>query len=113
MPNPVQNAMARPINTTSIRVTWSHPDGLKDYYLYSVETCESSGNCTDIGNTTNTSYDVFGLEPGSNYNISIRTIVDSDSESSPVEVSSYTSKDFGDYYSLISDKMFTSAFKLL
>ncbi|XP_015237762.1 PREDICTED: receptor-type tyrosine-protein phosphatase eta-like [Cyprinodon variegatus] len=90
LPNPVQNAMARPINTTSIRVTWSHPDGLKDYYLYSVETCESSGNCTDIGNTTNTSYDVFGLEPGSNYNISIRTIVDSDSESSPVEVSSYT-----------------------
>ncbi|XP_027857431.1 receptor-type tyrosine-protein phosphatase eta isoform X2 [Xiphophorus couchianus] len=92
LPNPVQNAKASPISPTSIRVNWSQPLNVQEYYQYRVQTYNSTGvlDNTYINKSSTTSYDVPSLEPGFFYSINITTIVSSDTASNSVAVSSYT-----------------------
>uniref|UniRef100_A0A3B3XAX1 protein-tyrosine-phosphatase n=1 Tax=Poecilia mexicana TaxID=48701 RepID=A0A3B3XAX1_9TELE len=91
LPNPVQDAKASPISPTSIKVQWSKPLGAREYYLYRVQTYNSTTRALINTITSNsTSYDVPNLEPGFCYSIKITTTVASDTDSSPVEVSSCT-----------------------
>uniref|UniRef100_A0A3Q1EYV8 protein-tyrosine-phosphatase n=1 Tax=Acanthochromis polyacanthus TaxID=80966 RepID=A0A3Q1EYV8_9TELE len=90
LPHPVQQLEARPKNTTSITVEWTHPQEYKSYYNYSVQTYYETGAQVESKNISNNFTDVTGLEPGSKYNISVTTIAAPGSESTVKWTSSYT-----------------------
>ncbi|KAM4734630.1 receptor-type tyrosine-protein phosphatase eta [Anableps anableps] len=92
VPNPVQNATASPVSTNSIMVIWSKPLDVQEYYWYLVQTYNNTRVLINTMNisSSKTSYEVPNLEPGFNYSIKITTIIASDTESTSVEVFSYT-----------------------
>ncbi|XP_028442176.1 receptor-type tyrosine-protein phosphatase eta [Perca flavescens] len=89
LPNPVLNLVAISSSTTSVKVTWSYPQGAQMYYNYLVQTYSTAG---PVFNTkvriTNT--DVPNLYPGTGYNISVTTIAATESESTVESTFSYT-----------------------
>lgn len=91
VPNPVLNIEASPVSTTRVKVEWSYPLGAQLYYKYCIRVYSLTET---LFNTTvdNNSTDVPGLEPGTRYNISVRTIAAPGSESTEEQTSSYTSK---------------------
>ncbi|XP_039665211.1 receptor-type tyrosine-protein phosphatase eta isoform X4 [Perca fluviatilis] len=89
LPNPVLNLVASPSSTTSVKVTWSYPQGAQMYYKYLVQTYSTAGpvfNTPVSINNTN----VPNLEPGTGYNISVTTIAATGSESTVENTFSYT-----------------------
>ncbi|XP_062245322.1 receptor-type tyrosine-protein phosphatase eta isoform X3 [Platichthys flesus] len=88
-PNPVLNVTASPRSTTSVTVTWSSPVEAKPYYKYVIKTYTTTG---ELVNTTvnSNSADIPDLEPGNKYNISVRAIVESGSESTEEHTMSFT-----------------------
>ncbi|XP_034542618.1 tenascin-X-like isoform X4 [Notolabrus celidotus] len=88
-PNPVLNLVSVPKSTTSVEVKWSEPLGLLDYYEYSVKAVSPTGKI--INRTVSTDrFDVPNLEPGTGYNISVRTIAAPGIESTDEYTFSYT-----------------------
>ncbi|XP_039989379.1 receptor-type tyrosine-protein phosphatase eta isoform X2 [Xiphias gladius] len=89
LPNPVLNIEASPVSTTRVKVEWSYPLGAQLYYKYCIRVYSLTET---LFNTTvdNNSTDVPGLEPGTRYNISVRTIAAPGSESTEEQTSSYT-----------------------
>lgn len=81
------NLVSKPKSTTSVEVSWSEPVGVKGYYKYSVKL---TGKVVDQVNSTNT--DISGLEPGTGYNITVRTIAALGVESTDENTFSYTCK---------------------
>lgn len=91
VPNPVLNVVASPKSTTSVVVKWSYPEGAQSYYQYLIKICNAAGpsvNKTVVNNST----DVFDLEPGTRYNISVKTRAAPGSESTEEKTFTYTSK---------------------
>ncbi|KAM9376093.1 receptor-type tyrosine-protein phosphatase beta-like [Pholidichthys leucotaenia] len=71
-PNPVMNLRASPESITSVKVEWSGPLGVQQYYKYWAEIytdTETLINSTYIYNSST----VNNLEPGTRYNISVKT----------------------------------------
>ncbi|XP_060931826.1 receptor-type tyrosine-protein phosphatase beta-like isoform X5 [Limanda limanda] len=89
-PNPVLNVAASPRSTTSVAVKWSYPVGAKLYYKYVVETYNITGGLVKTTTVDSNSTDILDLEPGNKYNISVRVIAASGSESTKEQTLSYT-----------------------
>ncbi|XP_040893831.1 receptor-type tyrosine-protein phosphatase eta isoform X3 [Toxotes jaculatrix] len=89
LPNPVLNLVASPFSTTSVQVNWSDPLGVQQNYSYLVKA--TTYNASEITvNTTANSANVPDLEPGTRYNISVRTIAAPGAESEDKHTFSYT-----------------------
>uniref|UniRef100_UPI0037E8ED9F receptor-type tyrosine-protein phosphatase eta isoform X2 n=1 Tax=Semicossyphus pulcher TaxID=241346 RepID=UPI0037E8ED9F len=89
LPNPVLNLVASPNSTTSVEVRWSSPQGAQDHYSYLVQTYSTTG--TLINKTVSSNSAVLSeLEPGTRYNISVRTRAAPGSESADEFTLSYT-----------------------
>lgn len=91
VPNPVQNGVAYPISTTSIKVNWSNPVDFKQYYEYLVMTYNDTG-LVDSQNVSGNGCIVLNLVPGSKYCINVTTRAAPGAESIPVQICTYTSK---------------------
>ncbi|XP_044212573.1 receptor-type tyrosine-protein phosphatase eta isoform X1 [Thunnus albacares] len=89
-PNPVLNLVASPKSTTSVKVKWSYPQEDQPYYVYVVQTYNSTGTLVDNKTVSNKSTDVHDLEPGTRYNITVTTIAAQGSESTAEQTFSYT-----------------------
>ncbi|XP_042268585.1 receptor-type tyrosine-protein phosphatase eta isoform X4 [Thunnus maccoyii] len=89
-PNPVLNLVASPKSTTSVKVKWSYPQEAQPYYVYVVQTYNSTGTLVDNKTVSNKSTDVHDLEPGTRYNITVTTIAAQGSESTAEQTFSYT-----------------------
>ncbi|XP_065812681.1 receptor-type tyrosine-protein phosphatase eta [Labrus bergylta] len=87
LPNPVLNLKSSTKSTTSVEVTWSPPQGVQDYYRYLVQTVSPTGTNESV--STN-SAELSKLEPGTKYNISVRTIAAQGIESADEFTFSYT-----------------------
>nr|XP_029134862.1 LOW QUALITY PROTEIN: receptor-type tyrosine-protein phosphatase eta [Labrus bergylta] len=87
LPNPVLNLKSSTQSTTSVEVTWSPPQGVQDYYRYLVQTVSPTGTNESV--STN-SAELSKLEPGTKYNISVRTIAAQGIESADEFTFSYT-----------------------
>ncbi|KAK5867686.1 hypothetical protein PBY51_012153 [Eleginops maclovinus] len=90
LPNPVLNLEARPKSTTSVKVSWSQPQGVLPYYEYLVQTYNTTGELLCETTVSNYSTDVRCLEPGYRYNINVTTIAAAGSESTVEQTFSYT-----------------------
>ncbi|XP_055078519.1 receptor-type tyrosine-protein phosphatase eta [Periophthalmus magnuspinnatus] len=89
-PNPVLNLRAFSESSTSIKVEWSSPLENNQSYSYKIVTYNSAGNVTNNQTVKDNSANVPGLDPGTNYTISVTTLLSSECKSTKVEVSSYT-----------------------
>ncbi|KAM3608811.1 uncharacterized protein V6R79_005192 [Siganus canaliculatus] len=92
LPNPVVALRASPKSTTSVEVNWSYPHGFQTYYRYFVKISNSGG--TTINKTLSVnSAEVGELEPGTQYNISVKTVAAEGIESTAEETTSFTMPD--------------------
>lgn len=91
-PTHVGNLEAKAINTTFVKLTWTHPADHKQTYSYEAEVVNHSGqNKSTSGNSI-----IFdNLLPGTNYTFRVRTKANNQT-SAPSEVSSFTSKSLSD-----------------
>ncbi|XP_050929430.1 receptor-type tyrosine-protein phosphatase eta isoform X11 [Lates calcarifer] len=89
LPNPVLNVVASPKSTTSVVVKWSYPEGAQSYYQYLIKICNAAGPSVNK-TVVNNSIDVFDLEPGTRYNISVKTRAAPGSESTEEKTFTYT-----------------------
>lgn len=87
-PHAVLNLQARPINTTSVEVTWSYPNEAKTNYTYWVQVAGGHFNDRVDGN----SIEVSNLEPGTRYNVSVTVIAAAGGSSTEEQTYTYTSK---------------------
>ncbi|XP_037539109.1 receptor-type tyrosine-protein phosphatase eta [Nematolebias whitei] len=89
LPNPVQNVVAFTNSTTLIKVVWSEPLGVQQYFQYLVETYNETALVNS--QTVNlTSCTVPNLEPGSRYFINVTTRVAQVAKATPQQASCYT-----------------------
>lgn len=91
MPNPVLNLVASPESINSIKVQWSDPQGVQQYYTYMVVAYNATGQY-NRANTTSNNYTVGNLEPGTRYDINVMTIAAPGIKSTVEQTFSYTSK---------------------
>lgn len=85
------NLVAIPKSTTSVEVMWSYPQGVQPYYKYFVQTHNATGAQLNMTVSTNHTL-ILKLEPGTRYNIYVKTIAATGSESTVEQTYSYTSK---------------------
>ncbi|KAG1943170.1 receptor-type tyrosine-protein phosphatase eta [Pimephales promelas] len=71
VPNTVQNLVVSAVNTNSVNLTWLPPNGNFNLFSYSISI--SSPNQTL--KTTSNNYQITQLQPGTQYNCSIRTLI--------------------------------------
>ncbi|KAM8861615.1 receptor-type tyrosine-protein phosphatase eta-like [Synchiropus picturatus] len=90
LPHPVLNLEARPRNTTSITVDWSEPQGVQVFYKYRVRTHTSNGTIESSMEVSDTKAEVHGLEPGTEYRITVETMAAPESVSEPEQTDTYT-----------------------
>ncbi|GLD60175.1 receptor-type tyrosine-protein phosphatase eta-like isoform X4 [Lates japonicus] len=90
LPNPVFNVVASPKSTTSVEVKWSYPEGAQSYYQYLIKICNATGPSVKKKVYINNTIDIFDLEPGTRYNISVKTIAALGSESTEEKTFTYT-----------------------
>ncbi|XP_074533307.1 receptor-type tyrosine-protein phosphatase beta [Halichoeres trimaculatus] len=88
-PYPVLNLESEPKSATSVEVKWSAPLEVQAYYKYSVKAVSSTGE-EHNQEVNSTSTDITGLEPGTRYNISVRTIAAPGIESDEENTFNYT-----------------------
>ncbi|XP_036964427.1 receptor-type tyrosine-protein phosphatase beta-like isoform X4 [Acanthopagrus latus] len=86
LPNPVLNLVASPESINSIKVQWSDPQGVQQYYTYMVV----AYNATEQYKTTFNNYTVGNLEPGTRYDINVTTIAAPGIKSTVEQTFSYT-----------------------
>lgn len=85
-PNPVLNLVADPKSTSSLEVRWSYPQGAQANYTYFV-------SAPQFNTTVSTnSAELHNLEPGTCYNITVKTVVAPQSESTEEKTRACTSK---------------------
>lgn len=87
-PHPVLNLQARPINTTSVEVTWSDPYEAVGNYKYWVQVDGGQFNEQVDGNSA----EISNLIPGTRYNITVIVISAAGSNSTEELTHTYTSK---------------------
>lgn len=91
MPNPVLNIKASPQSTVSVKVEWSDPLGVQEYYTYGIQT-STAGIPVNTTTVSTNSTIITGLEPGTNYGFTITTVAAQGSVSSEEQAFSYTSE---------------------
>ncbi|KAM8750634.1 receptor-type tyrosine-protein phosphatase beta-like isoform 10-T10 [Acanthopagrus schlegelii] len=89
LPNPVLNLVASPESINSIKVQWSDPQGVQQYYTYMVVVYNATGQY-NRANTSSNNYTVGNLEPGTRYDINVTTIATPGVESTVEQTFSYT-----------------------
>ncbi|XP_047452257.1 receptor-type tyrosine-protein phosphatase beta isoform X4 [Mugil cephalus] len=89
LPNPVLNVAASPSSTSSIKVTWSYPLEVKNYYLYVVEVYNLTKFVSAETVSTNSTV-MTGLKPGRGYRVTVATKAAPGSDSTTKETFSYT-----------------------
>ncbi|KTG41720.1 hypothetical protein cypCar_00028404 [Cyprinus carpio] len=70
-PNAVQNLAVSAVSTNSVNLTWLPPNGTLSLFSYSINI--SSPNQTL--STTSNNYQITPLQPGTQYNCSVRTLI--------------------------------------
>uniref|UniRef100_A0A8C1PAW8 protein-tyrosine-phosphatase n=1 Tax=Cyprinus carpio TaxID=7962 RepID=A0A8C1PAW8_CYPCA len=70
-PNAVQNLAVSAVSTNSVNLTWLPPNGTLSLFSYSINI--SSPNQTL--STTSNNYQITQLQPGTQYNCSVRTLI--------------------------------------
>lgn len=85
-PNPVLNLVANPKSNSSLEVRWSYPQGAQANYTYVVSLPQF--NTTVSTNST----EIPNLDPGTCYNITVKTVVAPQSESTEEKTHACTSK---------------------
>lgn len=91
MPKPVVSLIASPLSTSSVKLQWTDPVGVKSYYSYRIQYSNATGPVGE--KTVNTSFaDVPGLEPGTGYTFTVTTVAAAGSDGIPELTFSYTRK---------------------
>uniref|UniRef100_A0A8C7J8E2 protein-tyrosine-phosphatase n=1 Tax=Oncorhynchus kisutch TaxID=8019 RepID=A0A8C7J8E2_ONCKI len=89
LPTPVVSLTASPLSTSSVKLQWTDPVGVKSYYSYRVRYSNATGPVGE--KTVNTSVaDIPGLEPGTGYNFTVTTVAAVGSNGLPELTFSYT-----------------------
>ncbi|XP_029524358.1 receptor-type tyrosine-protein phosphatase eta-like isoform X3 [Oncorhynchus nerka] len=89
LPKPVVSLTASPLSTSSVKLQWTDPVGVKSYYSYRVQYSNDTGPVGE--KTVNTSFvDVPGLEPGTGYTFTVTTVAAAGSNGIPELTFSYT-----------------------
>ncbi|XP_035646574.1 receptor-type tyrosine-protein phosphatase eta isoform X2 [Oncorhynchus keta] len=89
LPKPVVSLTASPLSTSSVKLQWTDPVGVKSYYSYRVQYSNDTGPVGE--KTVNTSFaDVPGLEPGTGYTFTVTTVAAAGSHGIPELTFSYT-----------------------
>ncbi|XP_077085178.1 receptor-type tyrosine-protein phosphatase eta isoform X2 [Siphateles boraxobius] len=71
VPNKVQNLVVSAVSTNSVNLTWLPPNGNFNLFSYSI----SISSPDQTLNTTSNNYQITQLQPGTQYNCSIRTFI--------------------------------------
>lgn len=79
VPNTVQNLVVSAVSTNSVNLTWLPPNGNFSLFSYSI----SISSPDQTLNTTSNNYQITQLQPGTQYNCSIRTLIIAASISGP------------------------------
>ncbi|XDV18094.1 hypothetical protein PO909_023862 [Leuciscus waleckii] len=79
VPNTVQNLVVSAVSTNSVNLTWLPPNGNFSLFSYSI----SISSPDQTLNTTSNNYQITQLQPGTQYNCSIRTLIMAASISGP------------------------------
>ncbi|XP_064786415.1 receptor-type tyrosine-protein phosphatase eta isoform X2 [Oncorhynchus masou masou] len=89
LPKPVVSLTASPLSTSSVKLQWTDPVGVKSYYSYRVQYSNATGPVGE--KTVNTSFtDVPALEPGTGYNFTVTTVAAAGSDGIPELTFSFT-----------------------
>ncbi|XP_076026454.1 receptor-type tyrosine-protein phosphatase eta-like isoform X2 [Genypterus blacodes] len=89
LPNPVLNVKASPRSTESVKVEWSDPLGVLEYYTYRIQT-STAGIAVNTTTVNTNSTIITGLEPGTHYSFIITSVAAPGSVSSEEQAFSYT-----------------------
>ncbi|XP_055011887.1 receptor-type tyrosine-protein phosphatase eta [Boleophthalmus pectinirostris] len=89
-PNPVLHLGAFPESTTSLKVNWAYPSDHKPTYSYRIYIYDPTGNLVKNDSLQGNSKSVTGLKPGTEYKISVITVLAEACQSTKEEVSNYT-----------------------
>lgn len=71
VPNTVQNLSVSNVSTNSVSLTWLPPNGTSSLFSYNI-------NISSLGqtfNTTSSNYQITQLQPGTQYNCSVTTLI--------------------------------------
>ncbi|XP_026123520.1 receptor-type tyrosine-protein phosphatase eta-like isoform X2 [Carassius auratus] len=70
-PNAVQNLSVSAVSTSSVNLTWSPPNGIFSLFSYSINITSPDQTL----NTTSNNYQITPLQPGTQYNCSVRALI--------------------------------------
>lgn len=96
VPNTVENLVVSAVSTSSVNLTWLPPNGNSNLFSYNISISSPNQNFS----TTSNNYQITQLQPGTQYNCSIRTLIIATNISGPLQLTQCNTSESKYYTSL-------------